>query len=143
MISHHFIGAGFTSASLTDRARQPEGLLVAVEELLRDARLEVVSSHSATFPGGGLTLVWVLAESHLVLHLWPEEGAATIDLHVCDFRSDNEDKARAAVARLTAFCFAPGSAEWREMSVTHRIADSASALATTAANRGDKQVGNN
>jgi S-adenosylmethionine/arginine decarboxylase-like enzyme len=132
MISHHFIGAGSTTGGLTDRARQPEDLLAAVEELIRDAHLRVVSSHSASFPGGGLTLVWVLAESHLVLHLWPEERAATIDLHVCDFRSDNEGKARAAVARLTDFCFAPGSAEWREMSVTHQIAEPAPAVAMGA-----------
>ncbi len=67
------------------------------------------------FDNEGLTLVWVLAESHLVMHLWPEQGYATLDLHVCDYNGSNRDAAHALVERLTAYCYVDGSESWREM----------------------------
>lgn len=84
---------------------------------VRDAGLQVVAEHAVPFPSGGATLVWVLAESHLVLHLWPEYDRATVDLHVCDYRDGNAARARRLRAALDAFCFAPGSSTWRELAV--------------------------
>jgi S-adenosylmethionine/arginine decarboxylase-like enzyme len=69
------------------------------------------------FPGGGLTLVWVLAESHLVLHHWAEEGYATIDLHICDYRGSNEANAQRLVESLRRFCFLEASDSWHR----HRL----------------------
>ena len=76
-----------------------------------------MAQQAVPFAGGGLTLVWVLAESHLVLHLWPEEGYATVDLHVCDYRESNAAKARRLREELARLCFAAGSGEWQEMAV--------------------------
>jgi len=45
--------------------------------------VEVVSHH---FPGTGLTCVLILAESHAVLHTWPESGTAHIDIFSCSTR---------------------------------------------------------
>jgi len=52
---------------------------------------------SVVFDNGGLTLVWVLAESHLVLHHWEMEGFATLDLHLCNYRGSNIERARRLV----------------------------------------------
>lgn len=81
MISHHFVGAGRSSERL--RSVEPSRLLALVTERVVDCGLGVVVEQAVPFDNGGLTLVWVLAESHLVLHLWPEDGYATVDLHVC------------------------------------------------------------
>jgi S-adenosylmethionine decarboxylase len=35
------------------------------------------------FTGGGVTGVIALAESHVSIHTWPEEGIATIDVFMC------------------------------------------------------------
>jgi S-adenosylmethionine decarboxylase len=35
------------------------------------------------FPNGAVTLVLVLAESHLSVHTWPEEGLVAVDLFSC------------------------------------------------------------
>jgi len=35
------------------------------------------------FPNGAITLVLVLAESHLCVHTWPEENMVAIDLFSC------------------------------------------------------------
>jgi S-adenosylmethionine decarboxylase len=37
----------------------------------------------AVFPNGAITLVLILAESHLSIHTWPEEDLVAIDLFSC------------------------------------------------------------
>jgi spermidine synthase/S-adenosylmethionine decarboxylase len=61
---------------------------------------------SADSPAGATGAV-VLAESHLAIHTWPEMGAVTLDLYVCNFSQDNSVAARVACERLIA-AFAPG-----------------------------------
>ena len=48
----------------------------------------------------GATGAVVLAESHLAIHTWPELGAATLDLYVCNFSRDNREAAEAAFTLL-------------------------------------------
>lgn len=115
MRSHHFVGGGRTSASLLAAAAEPQRLLAEIAELVTACQLQVVGRQTVGFANGGLTCVWVLAESHLVLHLWPEEGLATVDLHVCDYRASNARNAAALVERLRSWCFEAGSDRWREL----------------------------
>ncbi len=115
MGSHHFIGTGLVTAELEESARDTQGPFAAIADRLRAAGLKVVSHHLAAFENGGLTAVWILAESHLVLHHWASEGFATLDLHVCDYTSSNAEKAARLRKNLTAFCFAPGTETWREL----------------------------
>jgi len=42
------------------------------------------------FSPKGITLVYILSESHLVIHTWPELGTAHIDLVTCSYRTMNE-----------------------------------------------------
>ena len=53
-------------------------------------------------PPGGITGVVLLAESHLAVHTWPELGAVTLDVYVCNFGHDNSAKAQALVELLSA-----------------------------------------
>lgn len=68
---------------------------------------------SAGQPAGATGAV-VLAESHLAVHTWPELGAVTLDLYVCNFSQDNSAAARAACERLIA-AFAPRRLSRREL----------------------------
>lgn len=68
---------------------------------------------SAAEPAGATGAV-VLAESHLAIHTWPELGAVTLDLYVCNFSQDNSVAARAACERLIA-AFAPGRKQCQEL----------------------------
>ena len=43
----------------------------------------VLETTHVVFPNGAITLVLVLAESHLSIHTWPEEGMVAIDLFSC------------------------------------------------------------
>ncbi len=76
---------------------------------VRGAALQPVGELFHTFPGsdekkGGVTGVVLLAESHLAVHTWPELGAVTLDVYVCNFGADNTHKAHALLdLLLTAF----------------------------------------
>ena len=96
-------------------------------EALRDACLEAVQEAGLTpvgelfhrfapAPGQGdeappgITGVVLLAESHVAVHTWPELGAATLDVYVCNLGADNSARAESLLAALVA-TFAPTSVE--------------------------------
>ena len=60
--------------------------------------------------GQGVTGVVLLAESHLAVHTWPELGAVTLDVYVCNFGADNSARAEGLLAALEA-AFAPSLVE--------------------------------
>ena len=113
--SHHRLGTGPYSQALAAAIQDPEVLLERVSEMVEEAGLGVVVSHRVGFEGGGHTLVWILSESHLVLHHWHREGFATLDLHVCDYRESNAAKANALQQALDAFIFQTGHSTWRQI----------------------------
>jgi S-adenosylmethionine decarboxylase len=43
----------------------------------------VLGTSHVVFPNGAVTLVLILAESHLSIHTWPEESLIAIDLFSC------------------------------------------------------------
>jgi S-adenosylmethionine decarboxylase len=49
---------------------------------------------------GGITGVVLLAESHLAVHTWPELGAVTLDVYVCNHGADNTARAHVLLAQL-------------------------------------------
>jgi len=64
----------------------PAQIEVAFASALADAGATVVQTASHRFPGAGLTCVLILAESHAVLHTWPETGTANVDIFSCSTR---------------------------------------------------------
>jgi len=46
-------------------------------------RGHVLETSDVIFPNGAITLVLILAESHLSIHTWPEENLIAIDLFSC------------------------------------------------------------
>jgi S-adenosylmethionine decarboxylase len=43
----------------------------------------VLDASHVVFPNGAITLVLILAESHLSIHTWPEDNLIAIDLFSC------------------------------------------------------------
>lgn len=79
------------------------------------AGLHAVAEVFHRFPGpGGITGVVLLAESHLAVHTWPEQGAVTLDVYVCNLHEDNRTKARALLDDLLQ-AFAPGRQDIRQI----------------------------
>ncbi len=53
---------------------------------LERAGATIVETLSHHFPDQGLTCVLILAESHAVLHTWPETGTVNVDIFSCSSR---------------------------------------------------------
>jgi S-adenosylmethionine/arginine decarboxylase-like enzyme len=115
MHSHHFIGVGLLSQKLKQGSVDPDLLLEDVSQIIEACDLQIVSRDAVRFENGGATLVWILAESHLVIHFWTDEGFATIDLHVCDYQASNLERAARLKKALSEFCFDMAEATWHEL----------------------------
>ena len=47
-----------------------------------------------------MTATVLLAESHLCVHTWPERGAVTLDVYVCNLGEDNSARAETLLGAL-------------------------------------------
>lgn len=65
---------------------------------------EINKPHGQT---AGVTGAFVLAESHLAIHTWPETASVTLDLYVCNFSRDNRLAAEQAFSQIQKH-FQPG-----------------------------------
>jgi S-adenosylmethionine decarboxylase len=74
------VDARFTSPSPVTDLRQ---LAAAARGAVRAGAGHVLRSSHVVFPNGAITLVLILAESHLSIHTWPEESLVAIDLFSC------------------------------------------------------------
>lgn len=77
-------------------ALEPDAVTASFTLALKAAGATVVQTLSHHFPGTGQTCVLILAESHAVLHTWPETGTVNVDIFSCSSRL----KSRAAIAEL-------------------------------------------
>ena len=55
----------------------------SVIQAIIDSGMTFLGSRSHLFPGGGLTSVFLLSESHLSFHTWPEHSFVAIDIYTC------------------------------------------------------------
>ncbi len=60
------------------------------ESIISDLDLKVVKKASHTFSPTGITLGYILSQSHLVIHTYPEDGVIHVDLAMCSDRSEKE-----------------------------------------------------
>ena len=96
-------------ALLTDSQLLRETLLAAVQAAGLTGVAQLFHDFSAQGgEGSGVTGVVLLAESHVAIHTWPEKGAVTLDVYVCNYSADNTAKAHALFDTLAA-AFAPQS----------------------------------
>src|SRR5258705_1698254 len=71
---------GCAPAKLRDRA----AVLALLDRIVETMGLHVVSTAVHVFPGaGGVTALYLLAESHLTIHTFPEAGSATLNVYCC------------------------------------------------------------
>ncbi len=92
-------GCAPTQAVMTD----PHALRTLCLGAVAASGLQAVGEVFHTFPApGGVTGVVLLAESHLAVHTWPELGAVTLDVYVCNLNGDNRHRAAALLAAMEA-----------------------------------------
>lgn len=67
----------------TDLLISKARLMSALEKLCKIHRFKIVNKEVTIFSGGGMTASFILANSNLVAHTWPEFKAVHIDLITC------------------------------------------------------------
>lgn len=109
-------GCDAAQPAMVDAQALRELCVAAVEAAGLTAVAERFHAFEPVAPGqpAGVTGVVLLAESHLAVHTWPEQGAVTLDVYVCNLGGDNSDKARLLLQRLRN-AFAPAQAEIQEI----------------------------
>ena len=60
------------------------------EGIVSDLDLRVIKKMSHIFSPTGITLGYILSQSHLVIHTYPEDGVVHVDLAMCSDRSEKE-----------------------------------------------------
>lgn len=60
------------------------------QKLIIGLDLHVVNEMSHSFDPEGITLAYILSESHLLIHTWPEMGIIHIDLVTCSYKSKED-----------------------------------------------------
>ena len=89
----------------------PAALAALCRAAVHEAGLQPVGELFHRFPApGGVTGVVLLAESHLAVHTWPELGAVTLDVYVCNLQGEHGAAAEQLMAALEQ-AFAPAQAE--------------------------------
>jgi S-adenosylmethionine decarboxylase proenzyme len=91
-------------------------LETACEKIVSASGLQIMGRAFHQFAPEGATGLFLLAESHLAIHTWPEFASVAIDLYVCNVTEDNSEKAKGVFEKLVAL-FAP---EHCQHQVIHR-----------------------
>jgi S-adenosylmethionine decarboxylase len=108
-------GCTARTADHGDLMRDPTALQSLCTSVVASSGLTPVAERFHAFDGGGgVTGVVLLAESHLAVHTWPEFNAVTVDVYVCNLRSDNSLAADAVLQQVMA-AFAPTSASVQKL----------------------------
>lgn len=114
--SHHF--TAILPATESILAADAAALLDLLKTSVAAVNLRAVSQASATFTPQGVSVVVILEESHVALHVWTECRRVTVDIHVCDYSQDNFDRARRLSETLTQQLSGGDRADWHYWLVT-------------------------
>ena len=67
-----------------DRLRDRETIVGLLDRVVAEMGLHVVTTAVHVFGGaGGITAMYLLSESHLTIHTFPETGTATLNAYCC------------------------------------------------------------
>lgn len=88
----------------------PEAVREALREAVRLAGATLVHLEVHRYSPQGVTGVAVLAESHLAVHTWPEQGYAAVDIYTCGTTAAPE-----TAVRVLEGCFGAELVEVREI----------------------------
>lgn len=84
-----------------------------ISQLIKTQGLHELGSYYYQFDVGA-TGVIALAESHLAIHTWPNEGYVSLSIYVCNYSQDNSKKAQEMFTQLVEF-FKPEKVKFKEI----------------------------
>ncbi|MBS0624470.1 MAG: adenosylmethionine decarboxylase [Verrucomicrobia bacterium] len=91
---HEFSGKHFLASYLecdVDALGNVQGMISAMTEAVISSGATILASTPYVFEPNGLTMVFLLSESHASIHTYPEHGACFVDLFTCGDRCSSEE----------------------------------------------------
>ena len=61
----------------------PERIINILKKACEKSGMKVLKGDFYKFKPVGVTAFYILAESHISIHTWPEEGSASVDIYYC------------------------------------------------------------
>jgi S-adenosylmethionine decarboxylase proenzyme len=98
----HLLGEWYGCPADTPEFTRAEALRDVCLRAVEASGLTIVGDRFFQFEPHGVTGTVLLAESHLAIHTWPEAGFVTVDVYVCNFTTDNTEKAQRLFAVIEA-----------------------------------------
>jgi len=65
-----------------------DGIKPLMEKIIENCKLTVVGQCEYQFSPIGATILYLLSESHLTIHTYPEKKACSINLYTCNANTD-------------------------------------------------------
>ena len=87
MVGKHLI-ANVNNIINVDLLKTVDGVEPLMKIIINEMNLNVVGEVQHQFQPYGATLLYLLAESHLTIHTFPEFNYCTIDLYCCNDKID-------------------------------------------------------
>lgn len=92
-------------------AMNGEQLMEELKQCVQLSDLTVVAEVEAAFQPYGVSAIVILQESHVAAHCWPETNKMLVDVHICDYFSDNKQRAERLCSALGLRLGGDGSLE--------------------------------
>ncbi|MBM3256402.1 MAG: S-adenosylmethionine decarboxylase proenzyme [Candidatus Moranbacteria bacterium] len=102
------------SPSLRDE-RGVEELKSLISQKIKDVDLRELGSYYHYFGPDAVTAVVCLSESHISFHSWAKEKYTSLDVFVCNYKTDNTKKAKELFEYLIAEVFRPKKVKKQEI----------------------------
>jgi S-adenosylmethionine decarboxylase proenzyme len=118
---HSFAGKHFVASYLDCNPRSIgdlDGLLKAMDEAVKSSGASILDRTHHIFPPNGITVVYLLSESHASIHTYPEFGACFVDLFTC-----GETCASEGFDRILRDYLQPGQTTARQFARSDTIKD--------------------
>ena len=96
----HLLGEWYGCPADTPEFTSAEALRDVCIRAVKASGLTAVGDRFFQFESQGVTGTVLLAGSHLAIHTWPEAGFVTVDVYVCNYTTDNTDKAQRLFSAL-------------------------------------------
>jgi S-adenosylmethionine decarboxylase proenzyme len=71
-----------------EKIKRCEGLYDLMNEIIEEMKLNVLNYMCYDFKPYGCSMVYLLSESHMCIHTYPEHSSFSFDLYTCNKESD-------------------------------------------------------
>jgi|TARA_Y100000310_G_scaffold82293_1_gene78886 spermidine synthase len=65
-------------------------LKLKLKKLIQKTDFKIIKECSYKFRGKGITEIFLITESHIAIHTWPENNSLNLDIFTCNIKKNNK-----------------------------------------------------